>query len=775
MKSFFSKNNLIRLPAIICFLLPVFVAFRHIFFGQLPTWGDAPYFYPEALNDLYSKISIWTYRGQVLGGINYLLWLYPVMFLMGFLHRLFSFGSDTLIRLIFYFPAIVLSGLGPYLLVRYLRLSKVVSFFTSLFYIFNTYFLLIIDGGQVGVALAYGIFPFVILSGKKLAVKPSLAAFLLFVAFSFLMTTVDPRIFIIASLLLFIWQILEDWKRVWILIASGLILIPLNFYWLIPLLGIKSEVLSLNVTDLQLSSLLNALFLYSSHWPGNVFGKVVQPSFIFVAIPFLVFGSLIFSKSKKILILCLLFLIFAFISKGSTPPLGNWYGLLTRFNFGSVFRDSSKFFIPLVLIGGILIGQTVDVLKNKFKILPILAYLFLLFLVAPVFSGNLNFILSERKVGNDFQIIYENIKKQNVFFRTLWFPERHPLAFESKEHPTADARGLIKLLPISSLSASEDVFNFLNDPAYVKWLKVFGFKYLILSGDPRNPKPSSEDIKGWNILEGLITKTPDLIKVNWGTSFPIYEITDNFPENYFVKDIVAVVGPFVDSTKSAVYFEDGILDPYFLEGKNPDSVKIHFNGKDKNDLTMSFLQKYFISPSENISSDWMIFRQESIQKAKYELLIRGFEYKDLDYKKGIAMSSQKGERIKFKFTIPDDGKYILAERLANKDRQNLVWKFEEKDLKKGIFENEVVNTSGLEILNTIALIPIDELNKAGKTSQSYISKFGLADKLSIKDLQTKDINLKDGNWQILNESYNPIWNSLPIYSTINGIYNEGKD
>ena len=61
---------------------------------------------------------------------------------------------------------------------------------------------------------------------------------------------------------------------------------------------------------------------------------------------------------------------------------------------------------------------------------------------------------------------------------------------------------------------------------------------------------------------------------------------------------------------------------------------------------MSFLQKYFVSSSDNVSSGGLLTTKVSIN-AKYELLIRGYEYKDFDYGKGISFSTNKGEAIKF--------------------------------------------------------------------------------------------------------------------------------
>lgn len=764
------RKKLPNLFWVLAIAIPVVLVFKRIFFGQLPTWGDAPYFYPETLEDFYAKFSVWTYRGQILGGVDNLLWLYPLMYLLGFLHHFLHLDSNTLIRLVFYAPSVVLAGVGPYFLARYLKFSAAVGFFSALFYILNTYFILLVDGGQVGVALAYGVFPFVVYAGKRALDRITWRSFFVFESVLFLETLIDPRITIVVFLLILFWQCLENVRKIWLLIIAGILLVPLNSFWLIPLLKTGAAGLSLDVVGLDLSSLLNALFLYAPHWPGNIYGKVIPPPFYYCLVPVLIFGSFALNKKdRKIQTLLLLFLVFAFISKGSTPPLGGWYEFITTLPFGFIFRDSSKFFIPLTLLGGILIGHTVSALKGRVSYVA--CYGFLLFLVWPALVGKLNFNLSNRTVGEDFQIIYEKVKTQSEFFRTLWVPERHPLAFESGLHPTGDGRSLIDLKPIESLNASEDAFNFLNNSAYVKWLEVFGFKYLMLSGDPRNPKPDPEDIKNWREIVNLAQKTPGLTKVDWQTAFPVYEIPNPFPKRYFVDSIIAVIGPFVDSTQTAIYFEDGKLDPLKLENLNPDSMKVFFNGKDESDLTMSFLQQFFVSPSENIYSDWAVFETGKRLKTKYELLIRGFDYQDFDFQKGIALSTQKDEVLRFRFNVPA-GNYIIATRQANLNNQSFYWRFEEKWLEKGVFEYEIKNTSGFEVFNTLALIPKEKWGAAKKTSQKLLQKYQVINRSEIKDLSSERLNLTQGRWEILNESYHPIWKSVPVYSTINGIYHD---
>ena len=775
-------------------LLPVLLIFRHVFFDTLLTWGDAPFFYPEGLKELFYEPLTWVTRNISFGGVNSVLWISPIMFLMGVLNKVLILGSDATVKILFYFPSIIFCIVGPYFLCRYLKVSKTVSFFSTLTYPFSTYYLLLVDGGQIGVVLAYGLFPLIILFGKRMFDKTSVLTFFLFLLSSFILTVADPRIVFIAYLTLFIWQLFEDWKKLLFLIISGILLISLNFYWIFTLIKIKTEALGLGVSDLQLSSLLNSLLLYAPHWPNNIFGKVVQPPFYFCLIPFLVFGSLLFKREKRILTFAFLFLIFSFLAKGTTFPFGGFYNFLVNLPFGFAFRDSSKFFIPLVLFGGILIGETVDVFKTKIKILPILIYLYLIFLIFPAFSGKLNFILGNRKVDGSFESRYKKLNSDGGNFTSLWFPEKHPLAFEISNKPAASARDLVLFKPFASMNASNDPFNFLNNPKYLGWLKVLGVKYLFFPGDVRNINPTKDEVKDWQTILSLIEKTSGVKKLDWGLNLPAYEINGIYPDAYSVKKLVGVVGPMLDSTIPAIYFEDGKLDPSLLNGKESDSLKIYFNGKDNNDLTMSFLQKYFVSSSENISSQWAVYGKDQYLNAKYELLIRDYSYDDLDYGRGIAFSTKNGEVIKFKFKVPENGKYMLATRLGTFDKQNFSWELEEKVLTKGSFEYVYENKSGFEVLNAVALIPIKDFETAQRQADIFVKHFGVISKKDIINQVWKEVNLntegtlkyklqekQEGYWIILSQNFNSLWNfkkgieyfkSVPVYSMVNGFYVE---
>ena len=158
------KNNIKNIIYFILILIPLVVVFMPFFKSFHLVWGDAPFYWPEGLKELVTKPLIWTEKGIPFGGKNLALWLSPLMILYGSLNKFLGLNNDLIIRILFYFPSVAFAMVGMYSLTKYLKLSKIVQFFSIFVYIFNTYYLLLIDGGQVGVALAYGIFPLTILS-----------------------------------------------------------------------------------------------------------------------------------------------------------------------------------------------------------------------------------------------------------------------------------------------------------------------------------------------------------------------------------------------------------------------------------------------------------------------------------------------------------------------------------------------------------------------------------------------------------------------------------
>ncbi|MFH1826937.1 MAG: hypothetical protein ABH812_00685, partial [bacterium] len=532
MKKLFGK-----LLFILGIIIPVVLGFRFLLTSNHLVWGDAPFFYKEGLKELFFEPFSWTERGNSLGGVNSFLWLSPWMLLYGALGTVLNLGNDLIIRILFYIPSIVLSVLGPIFLGKYLKLNKTTLFFTSLFYVFNTYFLLILDGGQVGIALAYGMFPFLILFLKKLVDKVNVLNFFLSLLISFIVLTVDPRFYTIGLITIIVWQILESiliksiscLKGLLYIVLTSVILIPLNFYWIYPYLKLGISGLSTDVTSLQLNSLLNTLFLYQPHWFSNIFGKVSYPPFYFVIIPILLVFNLFFRKNKKFLPILGTFLFLAFFAKGSTPPLEgifNWF--VKNVPFAEVFRDSSKFFTPLFLLGGFLIGNSIERLHkkySKFLIIPFSFFIYLLFLISPLFLGKLQWNLSNRNNKN-LDRIYEVLKNDNQgFFRSAWFYEKSPLNFETNKKPSLNAKELIDFRPFSALNVgSYDALNFMHQGNWQDWFRLLGIKYLIFSGNSRQMSLSEKETLNWNQFLEFVDKEKGLTRTVNVEDFPVYQL-----------------------------------------------------------------------------------------------------------------------------------------------------------------------------------------------------------------------------------------------------------
>ncbi|MBI2268246.1 MAG: hypothetical protein HYU80_02220 [Candidatus Blackburnbacteria bacterium] len=812
------KNSILLLGLVV---IPVILVFRAFFLLGPAVWGDAPYFYPEAFRDFFSEPLVWESRGR-LGVVNDLYFIYPLMLIyrgLGFL----GLSNDLVIRALFYFPAIFFAFLSPWLLARYLRFSPIVVMFSSLVYVLNTYFILVVDGGQVGVALAYGLFPFALLELFKLVDKRGTSQFFTSLCVFMLLVIADVRFALIAIFTFFVWLVLNrlsvQRRR---LIFFGIAVLALSSYWLIPNLRLEPTTGSGTRSSLELISILNPLFLFSPHWPLNEFGKTFPPPWFFVGIPLLIFSNLFFKKNRQVFVLTFIFLFFVFLAKGETGFLGSLYawGVDTVPLVGGAFRDSTKFFAPLLLFAGILIGLGVQNFQQIFKkqvfswLVVIVAYIYLLFLVYPAVFGGMNGVLAARAFPEDLNAIASNISGEDRFLRTVWFPERHPLAFSTERAPALDAKSLVNLRPFASLNTGTlDAFNFLHDDESLEWFKLFGVKYLIFSGDTRKASSSQEDQEDWNDLLRLVDDNKDLRRVSWGTEIPVYEVPESKPRIFGVSKVIAVVGSddiytklknvnpeFSIGNQGFVFLEDGKFDPGVLAKYSPDSALLVLNNKHEEDMALSFLQKHFVSPSESISADWAVRRSKDYLSWKYELLVNGVNTREFDYNKGIAFSSKMGERISFNVDVDDEGEYVLLVRSMSNSNGGLKayldnnsfeiyshtpnnFEWATKDglmLKKGHHELVFENLGSFGVLNTFAIVRKQEWEGAWNKSWQLTTKFKVVtvgDNVDLKEaLEIQEgnkwveveyqfvnpakyqLNLPVGaRWIVFTDSYHPQW------------------
>lgn len=787
------KINFKLILALLALAIPLFFVFKTIFFGNI-NWGDAPHFSPHELNELFSEPETWTSRGIGLGGVNNFLWLSPLMFLYGSLHKFFGLSSDLILRLIFYIPSLVFSIFGAYVFSKGLGFSKIVSFFTVLFYVFNTYLILLIDGGQVGVALAYGLFPFSLYYLTNFVRRNDDKNFIKALIFTFLCGLADPRICIISFFTSFVWGVFE--KKTKGLIGLLLVLscwIALNLFWIYPLVVNFSLVTT--STSQNTLEWFNLFFVYSPHWPENLFGNTPKPPLYFIFLPVVSLVAVVLSKKARIIMALVVIVSLCALSTN----------LLVKLPFGFAFRDATKFFAPLTLFVGLLIGIFIDSLSKKIKILhtfflAVALYVYILFLISPAIFSKMNFVLSNRTQSPELVQINNVLERDETFFRSVWVPERNPVTFEVKSKPAVDGFEVASFAPIKYLNASEDRYNFLNFPTFVNWLKILGIRYIVLSNNPRELFKTSSEQKDWNNINSLILQNKLLEKINYDGDLPLYKINNTFPRFYGVKNLVAVIGPNIFSKQSetiTLNLEDGKIDPYLLEGISPDSVLLYYNQTKKSDLAMTFLQKYFLSTKDAKSNQWATFDHTEYLKYKYQLLIRDVQFEDFDYSKGISFSTIKSEKIQFIFDVKDPGAYVLASRsmIPDNNEKRLTWHYENLNLQKGKFVKYFDNQNNLTILNTVALIPQDEFEKAERLADTFSKHFKIIEEKDIQKTQINEVKVEetdslkftfdsqDNNWIIFSDSYNGLWklrhngeyfNSLSAFSTVNSFYVGGK-
>ncbi|CAN5301575.1 hypothetical protein BH10PAT1_BH10PAT1_3010 [soil metagenome] len=799
----------------IIILITVGILFRKFLISGPLVSGDAPYYYKEGLRKMLNFPSAWRIQGNALGNVNLFLFIYPLMVVYGILGTIFHFSNDLILRVLFYFPSLIFGFAGVYLFTKHLKFSVTTQFFAILIYLLNTYYLLIIDGGQVGVVLAYGLFPFVLFLLIKLSDKGSIKNFIFALLGSFILTIVDFRIAAICIFTALIFEIFEK-KKIFGLFLISICLFLLSMYWIVPILKLATTGISTDIAGLQTTSLINSLFLFAPNWPANEFGKIIAPYFYFAIVPILIFLPLFFKKEKQIVWLTCSFLLFAFLAKGSTPPFGNLYNIFVNTKGGSVFRDSTKFFIPLILFGGILFGEAVSLINKRFFTFVI--FIYILILIGPAMLGNLNGVLGKNINISDYQKIYNLESKDNNFSRSAWFDEVSPFSFSTNQKQALNAKDLVNFRPFASMNVgSGDRFNFINNKQYLDWFSLLGIKYLILNGNPRSPQLNDSDQKDWNRLLGLLGNDNRLIKQNIVTNIPIYKNENTLPNKFFVDKTFFVVGAddvyeklqkldnnFSVSNQGFLFLEDGKFDPVVLENVSSTSGIILFNNKTEKDLEMTFLQKYFVSPSKAYVKEWAVRNSDNFLNYKYELLQKDIDFHEFDYNQGIAFSSQANEKLNFSLIAPKDGDYYLEIRslvatnsgnlkitfnqnqneIKRISNNNFEW-FEEGpiNLKAGNYSLNLQNTDGFQVVNTVALIPASDIDYAEKISKNFMGNFEQYnldkqdDQIKItkileenKKSEYNDQILKSG-WVIYTDSFNNNWqNSYPMFSMINGFY-----
>lgn len=786
------SKNLKWTLVLLGFVAPFLLIYKAFFLQGSLAFGDAPFFAPENLKELFNLPFLWNVRHDNFGSTQYhILWLYLPTYIYGVLNYVLGLGNDLLIRIVFYFPATVLAIIGSWQFIGRFNQNIWGRFLGSLLYGFNTYFLMLIDGGQVGVALSYGLFPIAAVSVLSYLKNLNIKNYLLALLALFALVSVDIRIALILILFVGVIGMVEGIRerRAEILKGAsilGLSILGLSSYWIMPAVSSLRELGGLGElsSGTNFISLSNSLFLFQPHFPLNQFGKIVPTPFYFVLLLPLILGSLIlksknYLQRKVILKFTLLFLFLAFFAKGGSEPFGMIYYWFVNLPGGVAFRDSSKFYIPLILTGGLLLSLTIDSLgkltRRKMISGVIISgiYIYLLALIYPALFGNLSGALggSGRIRENDYQKVTSYLQGDQGFGRSLWFEEKPSLFYGSWEKPALSANTLYKDRPFASMIVGKyDFFNYVYSPQFCQWLELLGIKYVLLPENERKKIVDEKEKRYRQELVSRVTENSCLSSSKTSTSFPVYQTSQNMPQIFAQKKAVLVVGGegvydrlvkdsnFTLSKQGFIFAEEGKTDLNTLSGLDPESLTILFYDKNLLDLQMGYFTKKMVSPGKAEKQQWKVYGSNDYLVWKYELLKNDINTREFDFGKGVALSSVAGEKIQFKLPTFGYGNYYLAVRftnslggkvgvktsgqefkLMNENPDNFKWGLlGPVSVNENYLEVEVTNEGSFALLNVLALIPEDQFQGSGNQAKELMSRY--------KTVFLKSDQEDSGNW-----------------------------
>lgn len=372
------------------FAVAIFIVFRSWFSYSLIASGDFwPYF-----DSQYLLRSLLQYAWDVNGGNG--LGASSIPFLS--IHLNFGIAIDLLgnylnlpwiivQRIVYLFPLIIITSLSSYFLFKEIFPKNNFAILSSFIYLFNTYFLMVIGGGQLhGVGMSYSLVPLVFLLVIRICKHLSIKnIFLISLVLGF-QAIFDLRIFYITffSLLIFFMFNINGKnliKKVSVLAPPLLIVVLLHAFWILPFSlypsnpveDLGQEYSSVEaVRFFSFAKIENSISLLHPNWPENIFGKVgfVKPEFM--VLPIIAFSSLLFIKKdlNRNIILFFVFISFVgiFLAKGSNDPFGEVYiWLFENFPGFQIFRDPTKWYTIIALSYSILIPYTVSKLSKKNK------------------------------------------------------------------------------------------------------------------------------------------------------------------------------------------------------------------------------------------------------------------------------------------------------------------------------------------------------------------------------------------------------------------------
>lgn len=578
---------------------------------------------------------VWNERGaEGLGEYGvFTLWSYPVNLIFGILAKAgLNFQIWERILVIIY---IFLGSLSIWKCLSKCALSNKSKFIGSLFYLINTYPILLIDGGQLSIALAYGLFPLaylLILEAISSGVKKKIMAGLVVSVLGFF----DIR-FLYVLFLLFLLRALFDIfegknHRLRILLGwictgsvTGLVVLALNVFWLIVILKtpIEKDVLgSLTKITANLFNIGHPILIISPHWYKNVFGWISELKPEFILLPILVcLTPILRRKDKTVLFWLTIAILSIFLTKGGTEPLSSIYlWLYSNIPGFSFFRDSTKFFFLLSLSYAVLISIASEEILKRLKgrlqsVYVLFIIVYILYLIRPVLLGQMTGTFSIQPTEDDFRSLSDILKEDQEFGRVFWIPTTAPLSYSDLNHPIVEAARVFNRLPfVYGIKGAYETYNFLREAPYMgEIFNVAGISYIAYPQfDLRRSYLSPDDVRYYYTFLNQLSNLPWIEGSIVQSNIPLLKTKKHQDKIFMTDQLWAIFGSdevFNEATKSAklalsnnaVIFAEYKSELGPLISQYPEA-KIVLNRKTKIDLLATFFsESKMIFPAKQLA------------------------------------------------------------------------------------------------------------------------------------------------------------------------------
>jgi hypothetical protein len=578
------KKNL-NIYFLIFIIILITIVFKNWFFANIINSGDL--LFASNAKDISLYPFAWGNSLNGLGSQQYAyLWVHFLMNTPLFiLVHVFGLSSILVEKISFFYLWIVLSVISITVLFRKIFSNNKFYLLSPIIFLFNTYVLMLVGGGQIFIALSLAFIPVTLYFADKV-INSNLVndSFLALIKKSFLLGIIltiqvmlDLRIGYIALCAVMIYLLLFNLsnldkrfflKTIFVFSISLIVVVLLDFYWILPLISVGQNPITQlgtaysttsGVIYFSFAKLENSFSLLHPNWPENIFGKIGFMKPEFSLLPFLAFSSLLFiSKIKDqrtkiyILYFALIGLLGVFLAKGANEPFGVIYlWMFDHFPGMQMFRDPTKWYTLIVVSYSMLmpfsIWKTYEWIKtyNKFSIfnfqfsiknkffnsqnLFLLIIVFcLLYLIHPALLGKLTGTFKSTVIPNEYVRLSNYLSSQNNFSRTFWVPTTQRFGFSSNNHSTISAASFFQL------SDNPQIIKKLRSENTEKLLQESGVKYVIIPFDSEDEiflddRRYSEKAYLNTIKE--INSIPWLKKMDGFGKIAVYEVPN--PKDHF--------------------------------------------------------------------------------------------------------------------------------------------------------------------------------------------------------------------------------------------------